>query len=426
MYVAVKGGERAIENAHALLAAVRRGDPSVPELGVDQVSEQLALAVGRVMSEGSLYDRELAALAIKQARGDLIEAIFLVRAYRTTLPRFGTAAPIDTAAMDIRRRISATFKDLPGGQVLGPTFDYTHRLLDHELAGPVTEVTSPPPGGGRSARASGPGGGDSASAYAGSPSSPAPPPPHPGLPSAVRPSPSRGGLPDVAASQTQAEIAGFPRVTDLLAYDGLIEPSPTSQAQAGDLTREPLSFPAGRDVRLQNLARGDEGFLLALGYSTQRGYGRTHPFAGEIRFGEVEVEMFAEEVGFTVPLGRVAVTECQSINQFRGTATQAPRFTRGYGLAFGQSERKAMAMALVDRALRARELGEEIKAPAQDEEFVLSHSDNVQATGFVEHLKLPHYVDFQSELGLVRRLRETFASRSSGAERDAGTAEAAE
>src|SRR5262252_3758594 len=143
MYVAVKGGERAIENAHALLAAVRRGDPSVPELGIDQISEQLALAVDRVMSEGSLYDRELAALAIKQARGDLIEAIFLVRAYRTTLPRFGAAAPIDTAAMDIRRRISATFKDLPGGQVLGPTFDYTHRLLDHGLAGPSP---SPPVG----------------------------------------------------------------------------------------------------------------------------------------------------------------------------------------------------------------------------------------------------------------------------------------
>jgi len=142
MYVAVKGGERAIENAHALLAAVRRGDPSVPELGIDQISEQLALAVDRVMSEGSLYDRELAALAIKQARGDLIEAIFLVRAYRTTLPRFGVAAPLDTAAMDVRRRISATFKDLPGGQVLGPTFDYTHRLLDHGRAEPSTSAKS--------------------------------------------------------------------------------------------------------------------------------------------------------------------------------------------------------------------------------------------------------------------------------------------
>ena len=396
MYVAVKGGERAIENAHRLLASVRRGDPSVPELGVDQISEQLTLAVDRVMSEGSLYDRELAALAIKQARGDLFEAIFLVRAYRTTLPRFGTAAPIDTAVMDIRRRISATFKDLPGGQVLGPTFDYTYRLLDHGLALRGTELTPPP----AEAQRSAPGGEDSASS----------------------PSACGEGLPNRAPAH--AEVAAFPRVTDLLASDDLIEPSPVAQARAGDLTREPLSFPAGREVWLQNLARGDEGFLLALGYSTQRGYGRTHPFAGEIRFGEVHVEMFSEEVGFAVPLGRVAVTECQSINQFRGTATKAPRFTRGYGLAFGQGERKAIAMALVDRALRAHELGEEIKAPAQDQEFVLSHSDNVQAMGFVEHLKLPHYVDFQSELGLVRRLRQSFAAASSGSGRQ--TAEAAQ
>jgi alpha-D-ribose 1-methylphosphonate 5-triphosphate synthase subunit PhnI len=200
----------------------------------------------------------------------------------------------------------------------------------------------------------------------------------------------------------------MPRVTDLLAADDLIEPSPAEDpAQpVGDLTREPLAFPAERDLRLQNLARGDEGFLLALGYSTQRGYARNHPFAGEIRMGEVEVELFAEEVGFAVPLGTVTVTECQMINQFKGSATEPPRFTRGYGLAFGHSERKAMSMALVDRALRARELGEEQTAPAQDEEFVLSHSDNVQATGFVEHLKLPHYVDFQAELHLVRKMRE--------------------
>ena len=177
----------------------------------------------------------------------------------------------------------------------------------------------------------------------------------------------------------------------------------------GDLTREPLSFPADRDLRLQNLARADEGFLLALGYSTQRGYGRSHPFAGEIRLGEVEVEFMAEDVGFAVPLGAVTLTECQMVNQFKGSATEAPCFTRGYGLAFGQSERKTMSMALVDRSLRARELGEEVVAPAQDEEFVMSHSDNVQATGFVEHLKLPHYVDFQSELGLLRKLRKEFS-----------------
>jgi alpha-D-ribose 1-methylphosphonate 5-triphosphate synthase subunit PhnI len=160
-----------------------------------------------------------------------------------------------------------------------------------------------------------------------------------------------------------------------------------------------------RDERLQSLARGDEGFLLSLAYSTQRGHGRTHPFAGEIRFGEVEIEFRPEELGFSVVIGEVALTECEMINQFAGAADAPPQLTRRYGLGFGQCERKAMAMALVDRSLRADEFGEERDAPAQDEEFVISHCDTVQATGFVEHLKLPHYVDFQSELILLRKLR---------------------
>src|SRR3546814_10983666 len=63
-----------------------------------------------------------------------MEAIFLLRAYRTTLTRFGETLPIDSAAMAVRRRISATYKDLPGGQVLGPSYDSTHRLLDFALA----------------------------------------------------------------------------------------------------------------------------------------------------------------------------------------------------------------------------------------------------------------------------------------------------
>lgn len=374
MYVAVKGGEDAIRNAHDLLARRRRGDPAVPEIGLDQITEQLALAVDRVMAEGSLYDRELAALAIKQARGDLIEAIFLARAFRTTLPRFGSSDPVDTGAMRIHRRISATFKDLPGGQVLGPTFDYTHRLLDETLATWARGEE-----------------GDAALTPAVEASAP-------------------HAAPDADAPEDGAETMPpappMPRVTDLLGDEGLVEASPADDGGTPpDLTRTPLSFPAERPLRLQALARGDEGFLLALGYSSQRGYARTHPFVGEIRFGTVEVRLFAEELGFAVPLGDIALTECQSVNQFKGSATQPPQFTRGYGLVFGQSERKAMSMALVDRTLRFAELGEEKSAPAQDEEFVLSHCDNVQATGFVEHLKLPHYVDFQAELELVRRMR---------------------
>lgn len=356
MYVAVKGGEAAIRNAHKLLADRRRGDRSVPALRLDQIVEQLALGVDRVMSEGSLYDRELAALAIVQARGDMIEAIFLVRAYRTTLPRFGYTRAIDTGTMLVERRVSATYKDLPGGQLLGPTFDYTHRLLDPELAA--------------------------------------------------------GG--DVAEPEQRAgEAEAMPRVSAILAREGLIEPDGDMPGDhvPGDITREPLEFPMARDIRLQALSRGDEGFLLALGYSTQRGYARNHPFVGEVRIGEVELELEVPELPFAVPLGSIRVTECQMVNQFKGSAKAPPQFTRGYGLVFGQSERKAMAMALCDRALRASELGEDVIAAAQDEEFVISHSDNVQATGFVEHLKLPHYVDFQAELDLVRRMRAEHDAR---------------
>ncbi len=358
MYVAVKGGEAAIANSLDLLADKRRGPRDIPELGLDQIDRQLSLAVDRVMTEGSCYDRALAALAIKQARGDLIEAIFLLRAYRTTLPRFGDSQPIDTARMVAERRISSTFKDVPGGQVLGSTFDYTHRLLDFSLAAAGERPIAP--------------------------SAP------------------------VDTDQT------MPRVGDILEREGMLEPAPQADpAQpVQDITRSPLVLPAGRPVRLQNLARGDEGFLLALGYSTQRGYGNNHPFVGEIRYGLVPVGFVPEELGFEIELAEIEVTECDRVNQFAGSQAVPPQFTRGYGLAFGHAERKAMAMALVDRALRARELGEEIAAPAQDEEFVLSHSDNVQATGFVEHLKLPHYVDFQSELNLIRRLRAAASAKA--------------
>ncbi|MDP4074891.1 carbon-phosphorus lyase complex subunit PhnI [Acidovorax sp. A1169] len=362
MYVAVKGGETAILNSYRLLAEQRRGDTAEPELSVAQIRAQLKLAVDRVMTEGSVYDPELAALAIKQASGDLVEAIFLLRAYRATLPRLGTTQPLDTARMALTRRISATFKDLPGGQVLGPTYDYTQRLLDFTLLAQ----------------------GDAVAAAA----APAP-------------------LVDAPATT--------PRVVDLLNQEGLIETRsiPEGDPAPADLTREPLRFPANRATRLQNLARGDEGFLLAMAYSTQRGYAHSHPFVGELRLGTVAVEIAPEELGFAISIGDMEITECEMVNQFAGSKHQPPQFTRGYGLAFGHSERKAMAMSLVDRALRADELGEPVESPAQMQEFVLSHSDSLEASGFVQHLKLPHYVDFQSELELVRRMRATAAANPS-------------
>lgn len=359
MYVAVKGGEKAIENAHLYLNEYRRGELNIPALSVEQIQEQLPLAVSRVMSEGSLYDPQLASLAIKQSAGDLIEAIFLLRAYRTTLSRFSDSLPLDTAQIFLKRRVSAVYKDVPGGQLLGPTFDYTHRLLDFAL---MAENEAP-------------------------------------LTSLEKQAAEEVVL-EAQASETQ-----YPHILDLLVNEGLmLAPNEKSLSEVSDITREPMQFPSNRAERLQLLVRGDEGFLLALAYSTQRGWGRTHPFMGEMRLGDVEIWLSPEEVGLEIPIGTIEVTECEMVNQFVEDADDV-QFTRGYGFAFGYCERKAMAMALVERALRADEWDEERVSPAQDDEFVLAHCDNVESSGFVSHLKLPHYVDFQSELELLRKIR---------------------
>ncbi|CAI0766388.1 carbon-phosphorus lyase complex subunit PhnI [Serratia entomophila] len=355
MYVAVKGGEKAIEAAHRLQERLRRGDDGLPAIGVEQIEQQLGLAVDRVMTEGGIYDRELAALAIKQAGGDLVEAIFLLRAYRTTLPRLAVSEPLATENMRLERRISAVYKDLPGGQVLGPTYDYTHRLLDFAL---LAEGETP--------RA----------------------------PQADEP------LPESCA-----------HVFELLGKQQLALAEQDDGSAPDDITRTPPVYPCSRSARLQQLVRGDEGFLLALGYATQRGYGRNHPFAGEIRTGYVSLEMVPEELGFALDIGEILLTECEMVNGFVDPQDRPPHFTRGYGLVFGRAERKAMAMALVDRALQSPEYGEGVASPAQDEEFVLAHADNVEAAGFVSHLKLPHYVDFQAELELLKRLRQEFSER---------------
>lgn len=355
MYVAVKGGEKAIDAAHQLQEHLRRGDSALPVIDCEQIDQQLGLAVDRVMTEGGIYDRQLAALAIKQASGDLVEAIFLLRAYRTTLPRLGTSEPLATENMRLERRISAVYKDLPGGQVLGPTYDYTHRLLDFSLLAAGETPTAP--------QADDP-------------------------------------LPESCA-----------HVFDLLDRDQLALKERDDGAEPDDITRKPPVYPCSRSARLQQLVRGDEGFLLSLGYSSQRGYGRSHPFAGEIRSGYLTVQWAPEELGFVIDIGEILLTECDMVNGFVDPGDQPPHFTRGYGLVFGRSERKAMAMALVDRALQAGDYDEPILSPAQDEEFVLAHADNVEASGFVSHLKLPHYVDFQAELELLKRLRQEYTAR---------------
>ncbi len=357
-YVAVKGGARAIGAAHQLIAETLYPKNNASDTPVDQLplqlDQQLRLGIDRIMAEASLYDRDIAARALLQAQGDSIEAVFIVRAYRATLSRFLDAEPLKLSESQPQRHISAAFKDVPGGQQLGATYDYSHRLLGYFQHLPAPQSAAEP----------------------------------------------------FVKSEDDAAETRHSGVMQLLEQEGFIETSTAAPTEENrDITQTPPGFPASRAQRLQTLARADEGFLLGMAYSTQRGYGQNHPFIAELRQGSVNVEITPPELGFTICIGQISMTECQMINQFHGDTPEQATFTRGYGLVFGHNERKAIAMALLDRALRAPELGEKVQAPAQDEEFVLSHCDNVEATGFVEHLKLPHHVDFQSEIATLRALR---------------------
>lgn len=376
MYVAVKGGHAAIAASYELLAQSRRDEAGVGALSVIQIEQQLGLLISRVMAEAGVGDRQLAALAIKQSCGDAVEAVFLLRAYRTTLPRFGTASVLNTGAMRIRRRVSSIFKDLPGGQVLGSTFDYTQRLLDFSL---LDECDS------ESAESS-----------------------------------SAKQVRDLGPGGDAAELSS-PDALGALLDEGLIEAATADigDPEPSDITEVPAQYPVDRCTRQQLMARGDEGWLLGMAYSTQRGYSFTHPFAGEIRLGMATVSISPSELDFEIDIGEIELTECQMINQFVGSAERAPTFTRGYALTLGHNERKAMAISLIDRAQRADEFDEEITAPAQDTEFALAHADSVEASGFVQHLKLPHYVTFESELELIRRFRAEHLTSSGSIDGDA-------
>lgn len=364
-YVAFKGGKKAIEEAEKLVTYYRYKGGSTP-IDVKQILDQMRMAVYQVMGEGSLYAPELAALALKQVEGDTLEASFLLRAFRSTLPRNLHSLPVDTTHMQVIRRISAAFKDIPGGQYLGPTRDYTKRLLNFKLMEEEEEHIK-----------------DFMTEYI-------------------------AGIED----KIQELPPTFPKVIDLLRQEGLLEiPKRNKEGErkiVDDITRHSLRFPASRAMRLQSLARGETGSMMALAYSSMRGYGNIHPIIGELRVGYVDLVVpHILNEGETITVGKVMVTEVEIIsvimtNNEDKNKNKKPKFTAGYGLCFGQNEVKAIAMATLDRAMAS----ENPKAPAEDEEFVLYHIDGIEASGFTSHFKLPHYVDFQAVLNRIRSVRE--------------------
>lgn len=347
-YVATRGGEQAILNAEALYRLLC-GHYEINL--VQSIQRHLPYLLDRVMGEGSLYAPELAALALAQTGGDLYESVLLLRAYRSTQPRLAYAEPIDLNSMLTVRRISAAFKDIPGGQILGPTLDYSHRVLQFEV---LAEGQAQDPK---------------------APFSPAPMP----LPQPV------------------------PYVADWHRESGLMDPlnpDPTNSAEIPDLTREPLLFPMPRAHRLQALSRADTGGVLALGYANMRGYGAIHPTVNEVRLAYAEVRVRHPVTGVVFSAGRVRYSQAEVVTKFKSGADGKPALELGFAATLGWNEVKLIASAMLDAAMDLPE-----PHPAHTEEFVLSHTEPVEASGFCIHYKLPHYVTFGSDLDALRKAR---------------------
>ena len=375
-YVAVSGGEQAIAASLDLTELKRVG--AGRSIEVETILAALPELVEQVESEGSLWAPEVAATAVKQAQGSVEEAVFLMRAYRSTLERLYTSRVIDTNTMRVDRRISAAFKDIAGGQILGATRDYSHRLIEFELADET--------------------------------------------PADVRERAAE--LERALAAEPQAEAAAaqtrVPRVLTYLREIDMVRSYPVDDTEPVDITKTPLAFPAPRSVILQALSRGLTQAVIAIGYAAIRGFGLSHPTVGELRRGTVAVTIDAP--GSDAPteddayyLGAIPVTEVESLivsDEVDDRGNHRSALDVGYGLVVGDDESKAIAMSVLDHSLRA----DDVRYPTQDQEFVLYHIDGVEATGFISHLKLPHYVTFQSKLDAALR---SIAEPEKGDEADA-------
>lgn len=355
-YTSVKGGAEAIAAAERLIQELPL-ETGEALLELRQVRDQLRAAVDQVMGEGGLYAPDLAALAVKQAEGDMAEASFMVRAYRSTLPRLGYALPVRGDEMLVARRISSSFRDIPGGQLLGRTRDYTQRLLD------LDRQTS-----------------DAYRAAAASPN----------------------GKHDPAGERAKETWSGrVPKVADAMRAMGLMrrrEPVATA-AEPDDITRTAMRFPVSRPAWLQALARAETGALVCLAYSSLRGYGGGgHGTIAELRVGDLPLKVTHPLTGEPVTVGHYRVTEVEMTGKEKAKDGEKVNYGLSYGLVFGQNERKAISMSLLDSSLMIGASGEGNPAPANDQEMVLSNTDGIESFGFVEHLKLPHFVTFGSGL----------------------------
>lgn len=338
-YVAIKGGTEAIRASKHFFSSSLRAAERIDD---ESLIKGMVFSCDRVMSEGALYTEKLSAEAIRKSGGDLLEAAFYVRAHRSTCQRIGQIEPLDTAKLRILRRISAAFKDIQGGQILGPSCDYVIRLFTTRKEKAWEQTNQP--------------GNGAAEVY---------------LESALKP----------------------------LRDEDKVIVLENKESEPFDITRTFPLPPYPRSALMQVMSRGETGALLAFAYTTMRGYGDVHPTIGDLRLGTTDFSFRHPFTGKKAKVGEMRFTACETAGSFnRDKKDGRIRLSVGYGFCFGFNETKAISMSILDLAMHHQGHSVGGMDIAANPEIIIHHVDAVESMGFSNHFKLPHYVTFQADL----------------------------
>lgn len=350
-YYAIKGGEEAIKNSLNFYSDLTSHAQNIED---KSLIEGLTYSIDKVISEGSLYSKKLAATAIKRSAGDLLNASFFLRAHRSSCQRIGIAQEIDVNDMRLTRRISSAFKDIEGGQLLGPSNDYEIKLL--------VDLKNQ----------------------------------------------------DVDIEEYSNEDNIIKSALTPLRNDNLIKVLP-KEDEPWDITRNYPTAPYPRSAVLQVMSRGESGSLLCVGYTTMRGYGDIHPTIGDLRIGELDIKFTHPFTKEEVKVGTIEATAVECVGTFNQDANGDTKLTTGFGFCFGKNETKAISMSMIDLSLYNSHYsvgGEHIIAA--DFDMIMHHLDGIESFGMTNHFKLPHYVTFQTDYQIFKSAQKYAQEKEEG------------
>lgn len=338
-YVAIKGGEEAIKNSLAFY-----DDFIKEQIKTKEIENSLRFAVDKVMSEGSLYSKSLAATAIKRSGGDLLNAAFFLRAHRSSCARAGIAKTINTDAMRLIRRISAAFKDIKGGQILGPSNDYQVKLILKRVRDKTLWKDFE--------------------------------------------------MHDIFASSALKPLRDRNLVKVL-----------QKDENVADITRVFPTPPYPRSAMMQIMSRGESGSMLGFAYTSMRGYGDVHPTIGDLRLGRADVIFQHPFTHNDTKIAEIELSACETVATFEKQENGETKLTTGFGCCFGFNETKVISMSILDAALYNPSYTLGSGGIASNFEIIANHIDGIESMGFTNHYKLPHYVTFQTDLQVFHQAK---------------------